>query len=91
MKVRDEKGVWSGEFKTITVSRTAVLGPAAQAQRLDFAAAWFEGQRMPAHLKSAEHAETLKCKKEKRDEERKEVVAAVEKFKASTMETEVVP
>jgi len=33
----------------------------------------------------------LKCKKEKRDEERKEVVAAVEKFKASTMETEVVP
>ena len=33
----------------------------------------------------------MKCKKEKRDEERKEVVAAIENFKASKMETEVVP
>ena len=86
VKVRDEKGVWTGEMKTVTVSRTAVLGPAAQAQRLDFAAAWFEGRRKPAHLKSAEHMETLKCKKEKRDLERKEVVDAVEKYKETKVE-----
>ena len=73
--------MWAGEFKTITVRRAAVLGPAAQAQRLDFAAAWYEGRREPVHLKSVEHVQTLKCKKEQRETARTEVKDAIASFK----------
>eukprot|EP00966_Prymnesium_polylepis_P337112 7391898-Prymnesium_polylepis.1 len=64
VKERDEKGVWTGEFKTIEVTRRANLGPAAQAQRLDFAAAWFEGRRKPVVKKSRAVEQTEIAKKE---------------------------
>eukprot|EP00966_Prymnesium_polylepis_P208645 4833971-Prymnesium_polylepis.1 len=63
----DADGNPTGEFKTIVVKRPAPLGPAAQAQRLDFAAAWFEGQRKPAKEISAAQKKTLTVKAEKRE------------------------
>ena len=81
VKVRDEKGAWTGRYVTKMKSRKANLGLAAQVQKLDLVAQICEAKRASARDALSVGEVAMKAEEKKaRGEKRDTALKAVENF-----------